>query len=745
MTDDFIQLLNDRDENKPEPQEEQLPPWIVGIIDDEPSVHDATKLALKNISLYGRKLEFHSAYSGKEGFEMVQNNPDMALILLDVVMETDDAGLLLVDRIRGELNNQLLQIVLRTGQAGYAPEEDVIIRYEINSYKNKSELTRNKLFTTLATGLRSYQMLQAIEQSRNGLRAVISASASLIQERSVFEFSSGVLQQIDALFGLSADSLFCVSQRPTSGPIAIRSDKNATGYYIVAANDKFQQYFGKNIEDLKGEVPQMGMVFDALNNERHVFSNGSNCLYLSTPSGWKGVIVAENSSSLKNADEELLQIFCMNVALGLENAKFFSYLNKAAFQDELTGLNNRTGLLEKVSKSSNSNEKEQMLFLIDINFFHLFVESLGYEFSNHLLVKFAQSLTNFFGDKATIARLHSDVFAVYCEAGRYSINEVSSQCSRPLYVDGQSIRLGVTIGAASTENQAVRPNLATLIRQSELALNVAKEQKRGSGELFNEELESDSRKNLTLMHDLRLGLDKNELFLLLQPKVDIEQNKICGYEALIRWQHPKKGLVPPDAFIPAVEKSGLNYDLDIYVAKKLVEIFSNHPNISEPVSINISANSLNHDDFAPELINVFKANNISPSRVEIEVTENALIHSSQAISHLKELHDAGFVICLDDFGAGFSSLAYLSRLPLHIIKIDRSFVAELNNNAESLILLKGMTEIIRNLQKQIVIEGVETDEQLTVVKELNINTVQGYYYFKPMPVVDAEQLDKQLT
>lgn len=738
MSDDLITFLDDdehfEEDNHLDGNENHIEPWIIGIIDDEPQVHDVTRLALKGTTIYGRPIEFLSAYNAKEGEALIKNTPHMALVLLDVVMETDDAGLLLVDRIRNELGNQSLQIILRTGQAGYAPEEEVIIRYEINSYKTKNELTRSKLFTTIATGLRSYQQIQVIEKSRSGLRAVIDSSATLMRERSVFEFSHGVLNQIDALFDLSADSLFCVSQRPAKGPFSISNEGD--GYFIVAANDKYQKYFGQNIEHLSDELPIVEQVLECLKKKSNQYNEEFSILYLSTPSGWEGVITAENSSNLQLADQEILQIFCMNVALGLENAKFFTYLNKAAFNDELTGLYNRAGLIDEGQRFVRKQGTDCSIFILDIDYFHHVVTSMGYEFGSSILLKMASLITQVFGNDAILARLHSDVFAVLAKDIHLEANEVAIRCSRPLMVEQQSIRMGMTVGQSTVQFDH-HADIAKSLKQAELALNVAKESKRGAGATFNESYEVESRNSMALLSDLRLGLDNNELFLHLQPKVDALNNNIAGFEALIRWAHPKKGLIPPGVFIPAVEKSGMNYEFDLYVAKQLCEILINHPNIDVPISFNISANSLNHESFPFELKQVFKQYAVDFSSVEIEVTENALINSEKSISRLQELKDSGFKICLDDFGAGFSSLSYLLKLPVSTIKIDRAFVADIATCDESLTLIEGIVGILKKLNKNIVVEGVENVQQLNIVKTLDVSIIQGFYFYRPLPLEEA--------
>lgn len=736
MSDDLITFLveDELPEEKGEASTEQLEPWIIGIIDDEPQVHDVTRLALRGTTIYGQPIELVSAYSAKEGEELIKNTPDMALVLLDVVMETDHAGLDLVDRIRNELGNKLLQIILRTGQAGYAPEEEVIIRYEINSYKTKSELTRGKLFTAIATGLRSYQQLKVIEQSRNGLRAVIDSSATLMRERSVFEFSQGVLNQIDALFDLSAESLFCVSQRPVRGPSSIASGKD--GYFVVAANDKYQKYFGQNIESLCEELPIAEHVMQCLKDKENKFADDHTMLYLSTPSGWEGVITAENSSNLQSADQEILQIFCMNVALGLENAKFFTYLNKAAYNDELTDLFNRSGLIDEGQLYVKQHNTDCAIFILDIDYFHHVVTSMGYEFGSAILQKMAIQITTIFGDDTVISRLHSDVFAVLTSNTTIAANEVALRCSRPLMVKDQSIRMGMTVGQSSVNcNQEI--DIEKSLKQAELALNVAKEKKRGAGETFNESYEIESRNSMALLSDLRLGLDNKELFLHLQPKVNAFSKEVIGFEALIRWNHPKKGLIPPGVFIPAVEKSGMNYEFDLYVAKQLCEILIANPHVNVPISFNVSAGSFNHESFVYELTQVFEQSKVSFDRVEVEVTENAIINSENAISRLHELKESGFHICLDDFGAGFSSLSYLLRLPVTTIKIDRAFVADIATNSQSLTLTEGIVSIIRNLNKHIVVEGVEDEQQLEIVKKLGVDNIQGFYFYKPLPLEDA--------
>ena len=741
--DDFISIFSSEDEH-PEVDISERLTWKIAVVDDERSIIDVTRLALKDLEIEGRYLQFIEANSAAAGYQLLCDHPDTAVILLDVVMETPDAGLRLVDTIREKMANHMIQIVLRTGQAGYAPEEEVIKRYEINAYKTKSELTRSKLFTTIATAIRSYKHLQMLHESRQGLRAVIDASAQMLSERSVQSFSAGVLRQIDALFGMASHSFFCVSRRPAAGPFVFKNARD--GFVVVAANAQFSDWYGKTIEDLDQDSAYVEITRRALQHKAHQFTTGISCLYLHTPSGWEGAVVAGASLSLQAADPELLQVFCLNVGLGLENAKYFTYLNQAAFKDELTGLLNRHGVIEAACQSTKQFNTAVEAFVIDVDYFHHIVESLGYVTGNLMLKKIAAVLAEFFGERAAVCRLHADVFAAVLPSNGLSARDVAVRCAKPLTIDGQSIRLGLTVGKSAAFFCHQYEHGELLLRQAEIALKVAKESKRGAGQLFEQRFEHESRRNMTLLSDLRQALERQELFLVLQPKVDVTRhNQICGFEALLRWSHPEQGLISPMAFIPIVEKSGLNYDLDLYVAERLCQLMLAAPANKPRISFNISANSLHHDGFVDDLIDVFQRHKISFAEVEIEVTENALIQSEQAILALRRLYQAGFIICLDDFGAGFSSLSYLLRLPLHVIKIDRAFVADLTVNGDSQKILYGMLAIIRSVGKGVVIEGVETAEQVQMLVALGIEVIQGFYFYQPLPVATAWELSVSNT
>lgn len=734
MSDFILNLIDDDDDESLITNEQNNLFWLIAIVDDESSVHDVTKLALSNTKVQGRHLKFISAYDGKEGYQLLKDNPDCAVVLLDVVMEASDAGLVLAERIRKDLNRTNLQIILRTGQPGYAPEEEIISKYEINDYKTKSELTRDKLFTSLATAIRSYSHLQALEESKIGLRNVIHASASLMKERSIHEFASGVLRQMNALFNLSSQGIFCVSKRPLDGPFSIEKSKN-DNYLVVATTSQYNDLYGKNLyDDLSGRAPEIAQ--KALEAKEHVLEDNINALYLATPSHWQGVVVIEGTLDLSGIDEELLKVFCLNIAIGLENAKFFSHLNRSAYYDSLTDIYNREGLIHFARKTFVQAKESLSLYIIDIDYFHDIVDSLGFEFGNEVLISMVSTLKRVFYKNASLARLHSDVFAVLVADSDLQLNSLIAECSRPLVLSGSTMRLGVTLGEANCEVHDESFDVDLLVRHAKMALKVAKESKRGMAQAFEPKFEEETIHRLGILAEFRNALALNELFLMLQPKTNMKTGDVVGYEALIRWQHPVKGLIPPNAFIPVVEQAGLYFELDMYVFRSALNIVKEYPQINKPISVNISANSLHHNDFIDELKVIIKEENADLSNIELEITESSLVRSDMAILHLNALKDLGFTLCLDDFGAGYSSLAYLLKLPLDVIKIDRAFISYITEDRGALALLKGMLQICRDLNKKVVVEGVETQEQVDLLMQYNVEVAQGFFYFRPMPVAD---------
>ncbi|MBV8635296.1 MAG: DUF3369 domain-containing protein, partial [Burkholderiaceae bacterium] len=298
-----------------------------------------TRLALRTVTFKGRPLDLMSAYSGAEAFDTLKQHSDIALVLLDVVMETEDAGLRLVGRIRGELNNHLVRIVLRTGQPGQAPEQQVIIDYDINDYKAKTELTTQKLFTTVIASMRAYESLLMIERSRVGLSKILEGATNLYQIHSLREFASGVLNQISAILDVGDDGVLCVIKGGVLGDLPGPSVIAATGSY-ASLND---------CEYLPPDHKLAEAIAKAFREKRSQYEHPVDVLFIHTQQGHEFTISVTPPWPLAGIQRELLEVFCSRIAAAFDNLYLFGQLHKAQeatvvaladlaeFRDEGTG------------------------------------------------------------------------------------------------------------------------------------------------------------------------------------------------------------------------------------------------------------------------------------------------------------------------------------------------------------------------------------------------------------------------
>ncbi len=290
-------------------------PWKVLIVDDEPEVHAVTKLALSDFEFQGRNLTFHSAYSGSEAKALVQEHPDAAIVLLDVVMESDDAGLQVTRFIREEENNHHIRIILRTGQPGQAPERDVILNYDINDYKNKTELTAQKLFTVVISSLRSYRDILSIEKSRIGLEKIILSSRDMFSAHSMEQFIQGVMEQFTSILGNVDEAMYATSL------VATVDDDKPKDMLVVAGQGDFANNTGKAVTDILNDE-QLKACQEALAKHDIVFRD--NYFFASCSSAHDHtslIYVSGMPTELTEANKRLIQLFTENVQIAYENVK----------------------------------------------------------------------------------------------------------------------------------------------------------------------------------------------------------------------------------------------------------------------------------------------------------------------------------------------------------------------------------------------------------------------------------------
>src|SRR5215213_9068906 len=318
--DDFVSVIDDEEgEDAASPYAVR---WKVAIIDDDPAVHDGTRFALSDYSLNGQGIEILSAYSAADGRELLRAHPDTAVVLLDVVMEAESSGLELVDIIRNELKNETVRIILRTGQPGQAPERRVIVQYDINDYKAKTELTADKLFTSLTAALRSYQQLERMVQTRRGLEIIIDAASTLYDFKSMQRLAEGVLTQLASLLNVDC-----------AGILVLRDDGAGSEFSVLAGSGCYSRFIGtSSSKSLDADLRRM--VEAAFQRRKNEFADHRSVLYLRTGSGREVVVLLQAERQLSETDRALVEIFSSRLSIAFDNVILYQQLHEANTQLE---------------------------------------------------------------------------------------------------------------------------------------------------------------------------------------------------------------------------------------------------------------------------------------------------------------------------------------------------------------------------------------------------------------------------
>ena len=319
--DDVLHLIDD---TGPAEQDSSARKWKIAVIDDDQAVHEGTRFALSDYTLNGQGLEILSAYSAAEGRALMRQNPDVAAVLLDVIMETDIAGLDLVEYIRNEIRNETVRIILRTGQPGQAPERRVIVQYDINDYKAKTELTADKLFTSLTAALRSYQQLERMVQTRRGLEIIIDAASTLYDFRSMQRLAEGVLTQLASLLNVDC-----------AGILVLRDNGESSGseLSVLAGSGCYSRFIGK--AGSKSLDPDLRLMVEAaFKRRKHEFVDHRTVLYVRTGSGREVVVLLQAERELSETDRSLVEIFSSRLSIAFDNVILYQQLQAANTQLE---------------------------------------------------------------------------------------------------------------------------------------------------------------------------------------------------------------------------------------------------------------------------------------------------------------------------------------------------------------------------------------------------------------------------
>lgn len=712
-------------------EEEFIGYWDVLIVDDDHEIHSVTKLALCDLSVFECRLRFHHCYSGKEAMEFMASNDNIAVILLDVVMETDEAGLMVARDIRETLHKDEVRIILRTGQPGYAPEESVIKEYDINDYKTKTELTRSKLATAIIAAIRSYQQIKTINQSRRGLEKIITSAANILEHHSIMEFAEGVVIQISSLLGLNPEGVLCAK----AGVVIDEGDPNSV--YILGAAGQYSSYLNKKLEHVDNSRI-INQIVECLKQNTHIFTEFDTVLYLGGNNSHAAVYI-ESGKLLSDVDQQLIEVFLSNISVGYENVNLFQQVRVAAFQDWLTKLPNRTEFINLLDKFVKNDIPGDTVALVDIDHFSDVNDGLGQEVGNELLLSVAKRIEAELPEECVLARTGADVYGIIGQSEYVNEEKLLSLFIRPFRVGEHSIPLDATVGLCR-KKQAGNNGLA-IMKQTYIALNRAKKKISARFEYYLREMEEQTTWRLGMIRQLRTDFADRKLQLWFQPQIDLVTGRYISMEALLRWPTGEGDFISPVVFVPLAEYSGLIVEIGEWVLAEACRQLNRLDTLGLAhmrVAVNVSMPQFRSPNFARRVVETIQDSNIQMDRIELEITESVVMDEPQmVIDILTELKSHGIAIAIDDFGTGFSSMSYLQQLPLDRIKVDRAFVKDLHNTSGA-ILAETIIHLGKKLGLRTIAEGIEQPEQENILKQLGCEEGQGFMYSKPIPAEELE-------
>jgi diguanylate cyclase (GGDEF)-like protein len=392
--------------------------------------------------------------------------------------------------------------------------------------------------------------------------------------------------------------------------------------------------------------------------------------------------------------------------------------------------------------------------MLDLDRFKVINESVGHAVGDRILIAVGQRLAASLRPGDTVARFGGDEFGIILDPvsdegeARRIAEAIASELRAPFSLSGREWFISASIGIALGEPGRVTPD--ELLREAEVAMVRAKGDPAGRFALFDPSMSAQTLERLDLESDLRRALERDELRAHYQPIMDLRTDRIVGFEALVRWQHPERGLVPPLSFIGLAEETGLIAPLGRWVLKTACRQAASWRALApagDPLvmSVNLSARQFTQPDLVDQIVEILAETGLEPSSLELEITESVVMDQSETgVRALRRLRELGVRLVLDDFGTGYSSLSYLKHLPLDTIKIDRSFVAGLEATADRSIV-EAVIALAHGLGIGVVAEGIETDAQRLRLIELGCDLGQGYLFSRPVPAKDAGRLLKRRT
>ncbi|NRD80156.1 EAL domain-containing protein [Bacillus sp. BRMEA1] len=448
-------------------------------------------------------------------------------------------------------------------------------------------------------------------------------------------------------------------------------------------------------------------------------------------------------------DRSAMQVVIRDIT---ERKKAQEQVQYLAYYDSLTGTPNRNHLyryLGDVLERNKVNKEIVAVLFLDLDRFKMINDTFGHSFGDHLLQEVSKRLRIFLGKGGILFRYGGDEYVIVVEEAEPSeISQLAEKLidtfSSPFSIQERQMFISTSIGISLFPKDG--ETVEALIQKSDVAMYSAKENGKNNFRFYSSYLNINNKRKMEIVLGIRKALEHNEFTLYYQPLVDLDTKKIIGLEALIRWNHPKYGFISPAEFIPVAEESGLIELIGNWVLKTACEQFKRWLDSGfalKRIAVNVSAIQFRDKNFVNTVNQVLHDTKLEACYLELEITESATQQVEEATNLMKVLKESGVQLSIDDFGTGYSSLNYLRQFPIDTLKIDKSFVDEINNNLNGEVIVKTIIELGNSLGFKVVAEGVENEQQLSFLKENNCQIGQGYYFSKPLPTQELENLLKK--
>ncbi len=523
---------------------------------------------------------------------------------------------------------------------------------------------------------------------------------------------------------------------------------------IVATNRAFNLLTGYSHEEVVGKNPSL---LSSGKTKKEVYAK--MWADLNSKGFWQGELWDRHKdghnypkwlaiTAVRNDKNELLN-YIANFSDITEHKAAADKISYLAYHDTLTDLPNRLTLIERLTQafgSAQRNHEKVAVMFIDLDRFKIINDTLGHQIGDQLLIQVAQRLQACVRSSDIVARLGGDEFVVCLPEleGTESVFQMADKILRTLgeaySIEGNKLHSSPSIGIALFPGDGA--SVEEVMKNADVAMYHAKSRGRNNYQFFEAAMNQASLQRLELENDMRSALECEEFVLHYQPKINIASGRVSGVEALVRWQHPTKGLIPPAMFIPIAEDSGLMLPLGEWVMRtacRQLRLWFLQGMTDIQMSINISARQFRQKNLAQIVADIITAENIDPALLEFEITESmAMDNPHETIAAMTTLRGLGVKLAIDDFGTGYSSLSYLKRFPMNTLKLDRSFVKDIETDPSDAAICLATIGLAHNLGLDVVAEGVETEKQFGYLKKLGCDKIQGYYFSRPLPVAEAQ-------